>query len=117
MLVTLEIVRRSIVAEGVLKPALPGDPANTITVTPKRARELINARVCRLPEVKTPEESTEKKPSRAARTRSTEPRASSVHGTESAQSSSPAGRRSRKRRQSAPEQLGMTPAETSASSQ
>lgn len=48
--VTLEIIRRSIVAEGVLKPALPGDPPNTITVSLKRARQLLESRVCRMPQ-------------------------------------------------------------------
>ena len=63
--VTLEIIRRFIAAEGTLKPALPGYPPNYITVAPKRARELLEARVCRIPVPKTPapEAATEKKPS------------------------------------------------------
>lgn len=103
-MVRLEIIRRVIVAEGTLKPALPGDPPRYITVAPKRARELLASRAFRLvPPPPAPEVDGEKKPSGAAPDSPTSGELSlTAPGPETASSSSAAGPRSRRRRSSAP---------------
>lgn len=84
--ITLEVVRRYIGQEGLQKPALPGSPPNYVTVSEKRARDLLESGVCRVPPAKAPpaqEAGAEKKSSGAPTAgRSTDLPSSSAPGPE-----------------------------------